>query len=200
MLSAQPIRLAKFAWPDCQYRSPINAGAVLKVLLAGARHWSGRLIVVALAGLGGVSGPAAAAQAPSYQPDSPAGTEYAIPLDEARKTGSASDGAGAARRSSDRPTSGSASDANDQSALFGEGIAPAKKSSAAAGAAHRPSKTPAKTTRAASAEPPTARHIRPAASSISGTTVALGTGGLVLALGAALTGAAVLSRRIPRSR
>jgi hypothetical protein len=192
--------LAKFAWPDCQYRSPINAGDVLKVLLAGARRWGGWLIVAALAGLGGVSGPAAAAQAPSYQPDSPAGTEYAIPLDEARKTGSASAGPGAARGSSDGPTGGSASDTNDRSALFGEGIAPATKSSAAAGAAHKGSKTLAKTTRAASAEPATAGHIRPAASSISATTVALGTGGLVLALGAALTGAAVLSRRMPRSR
>lgn len=170
------------------------------MLLAGARHWGGWLIVAAVAGLGGVSGPAAAAQAPSYQPDSPAGTEYAIPLDEARKTGSASAGAGATRGSSDGATGGSASDANDPSALFGEGIAPAKRSSAAAGAAHKRSKTPVKTTRAASAEPPTAGPIRPAASSISATTVALGTGGLVLVLGAALTGVAVLSRRMPRSR
>jgi hypothetical protein len=171
------------------------------VQLAGARHCGGWLVVVALAGLGGVSGPAAAAQAPSYRPDSPAGTEYAIPLDEARKTGSASAGTSATRGSSGGPTGGSASDANDQSALFGEGVAPAKrKSSAAAGTARKPSKTPTKTTPAASAQPPTAGHIRPAASSISGTTVALGTGGLVLALGAALTGATVLSRRMPRSR
>lgn len=170
------------------------------MLLAGARHWGGWLIVAALAGLGGVSGPAAAAQAPSYQPDSPAGTEYAIPLDEARKTGGASAGTNATRGSSGGPTGGSASDANDQSALFGEGIAPAKKSAAAAGTEHKPSKPPTKTAPAASAAPSTAGHIRPAASSISGTTVALGTGGLVLALGAALTGATVLSRRMARSR
>lgn len=167
---------------------------------AGARLWGGWLIVAALAGLGVVSGPAAAAQTPSYQPDSPAGTEYAIPLDEARKTGSASAGTGATRGSSGGPVGGSASDANDQSALFGEGIAPAKKSSGAAGTPHKRSKTPTKTTPAASAEPPAAGLMRPAASGISGTTVALGTGGLVLALGAALTGAAVLSRRMPRSR
>lgn len=168
--------------------------------IAGARRWGGWLVVVvSLAGLGGVSGTAAAAQAPSYQPDSPAGTEYAIPLDEARKTGSASKDSGAHRGSAAAQKSGSSSNTDDQSALFGEGIAPAKKA-AAAGTARKPSKTTAKTTPAASAQAPTAGRLRPAASSISGTAVALGTGGLVLVLGAALTGAAVLSRRVPGSR
>jgi hypothetical protein len=176
------------------------------VQIAGARRWGGWLVVVvSLAGLGGVSGTAAAAQAPSYQPDSPAGTEYAIPLDEARKTGSASKDSGAHRGSAAAQNSGSSSSSNtdDQSALFGEGIAPAKKSAAAAGTARKPSKTTAKTTpaaAAAAAAAPTTGRLRPAASSISGTAVALGTGGLVLLLGAALTGAAVLSRRVPRSR
>ncbi len=169
--------------------------------IAGARRQGGWLVVVVtLAGLGGVSGTAAAAQAPSYQPDSPAGTEYAIPLDEARKTGSASTDSSTHRGSSGAQKSGSSSNADDQSALFGEGIAPAKKASAAAGTARKPSKTTAKTTAVAAAQAPTTERLRPAASSISGTAVALGTGGLVLVLGAALTGAAVLSRRVPGSR
>jgi hypothetical protein len=149
-----------------------------------------------LAGLGGASGAAVAAQAPSYQPDSPAGTEYAIPLNEARKTGSASDHSSAEDGSSAAQTSGSTS-GDDDAALFGEGIAPAKRSSGAAGRSRKASKTATKATRPASAE---VEHLRPAASGISGTAVALGTGGLVLALGAALTGAIVMSRRTPRSR
>jgi hypothetical protein len=155
------------------------------------------VVVVALTGFGGASGTAAAAQAPSYQPDSPAGTEYAIPLDEARKTGSTSDGTTAHRDASGGRSSGSSSGADSTSALFGEGISPKK---AAAGTSRKPPKTTTKPTRAASASPPASVRIRPASSGISGTAVAVGTGGLVLALGAALTGAAVLSRRMPRSR
>lgn len=202
--SAQPIRLAKLAWPISNHRPSIDAGDVLSARLVGARHWGGQLaVVVALTGLGGVFGTAAAAQTPSYHPDSPAGTEYAIPLDEARKTGSASGGSRSHRGSSAAQTRGSSPDADNQSALFGEGIAPAKKpaeSAAAADRTQKPSKTTTKATPAASAEVPVSGHLRPAASGISGAAVALGTGGLVLVLGAALTGAAVLSRRMPRSR
>jgi hypothetical protein len=154
-------------------------------------------VVVVLAGVGGAPG-AALAQAPSYQPDSPAGTEYAIPLDEARKTGSAASGTGGQHRSSEPQKSGAASD--DGSELFGEGVAPAKRSSAAGGTSHESSKKTAKATASAPAAPSEAGHLRPTASGISGTAVALGTGGLVLALGAALTGAIVMSRRMPRSR
>jgi hypothetical protein len=154
---------------------------------------------VALAGLAAASGTAVAAQAPSYQPDSPAGTEYAIPLNEARKTGSASRGSSAEGGSSAAQTGRSASGDGDE-ALFGEGIAPAKRSSGAAGRSHKPSKTTVKTTGPAATAPSDVGRLRPAASGISGTAVALGTGGLVLALGAALTGAIVMSRRTPRSR
>jgi hypothetical protein len=195
--------LAKLAWPVSNYRPSIDAGDVLSAQLAGARHWGGWLVVVALTGLGGVCGTAAAAQAPSYHPDSPAGTEYAIPLDEARKTGSALDGSSSHRGSSAAQTRRSSPEADSQSALFGEGVAPAKrsgKSAAAVGTTQKPSRTTTKAAPAASAEVPVSGHLRPAASGISGTAVALGTGGLVLALGAALTGAVVLSRRVPRSR
>jgi hypothetical protein len=182
----------------------IDAGDVVSVQRAAARHWGGWLVVVmTLAGLDGVSGTAAAAQAPSYHPDSPAGTEYAIPLDEARKTGSALDGGGSHRGSSAAQTRGSSPEADDQSALFGEGIAPAKKfggAAAAGGTTQKPSKSTTKATPAVSAEVPVSGYHRSAGSGISGTAVALGTGGLVLALGAALTGAVVLSRRVPRSR
>ena len=169
---------------------------------AGTRHGGGWpvavAVVVALAGLTAASGTAVAAQAPSYQPDSPAGTEYAIPLNEARKTGSASDNSSAEGGSSAQ-TGRSASGDGDE-ALFGEGIAPAKRSSGAAGRSQKPSKTTAKTTGPAATAPSDVGRLRPAASGISGTAVALGTGGLVLALGAALTGAIVMSRRTPRSR
>jgi hypothetical protein len=167
---------------------------------AGTRHGGGWFlaVVLVLAGLGGAPG-AAAAGAPSYQPDSPAGTEYAIPLDEARKTGSAAGSSGANDGSSAAQTSRSAS-GGDDAALFGEGIAPAKRSSGAAGRSHKPSKTATKATRSVATAPSDVGHLRPAASGISGTAVALGTGGLVLALGAALTGAIMMSRRTPRSR
>lgn len=171
---------------------------------AGTRHGGGWPVAVAvallaLAALAAASGTALAAQAPSYQPDSPAGTEYAIPLNEARKTGSASDGSSAEGGSSAAQTGRSASGDGDE-ALFGEGIAPARRPSHDAGTSHRPSKTTTTAPRAAATPSSEVGHLRPAASGISGTAVALGTGGLVLALGAALTGAIVMSRRVPRSR
>ncbi len=173
---------------------------------AGTRRGGGLLIAVVvtlatLAGLGGAPG-AVAAQTPSYAPDSPAGTEYAIPLDEARRTGSTSGPTGGQRGSS-KAQKGAAASGDDQSGLFGEGVAPAKhRSSSAAGTSRAPSSTTTKGTRAAAATPSSsaAGHLRPASSGISGTAVALGTAGLVLALAAALTVAITMTRRVPRSR
>ena len=171
--------------------------------IAEARRSGGWLVAVAaaLAGFGGAPG-TAAAQAPSYQPDSPAGTEYAIPLDEARKTGSAATGKSSDAGASGKQASGSSSGGDGRSALFGEGVGRVKKSSkSSAGTSHKPASTSTKAPGAASAAPPATANLRPAASSVSGTAVALGTGGLVLALGAALAGAIVMSRRgMPRSR
>lgn len=168
------IRWAKLARASCKY----------PLLVA---------VAAALAGFGGAPG-SAAAQAPSYQPDSPAGTEYAIPLDEARKTGSASTGEGSRAGASGRPTSGSA--AGGDAALFGEGVTPVRKSSkSSAGSSHKPARTKSAAGTSATAD------LRPTAAGVSGTAVALGTGGLVLALGAALAGAIVMSRRgVLRSR
>jgi hypothetical protein len=205
--------VGEVARSSCKYPPQIDAGDVLTVQIAEARRSGGWLVAVvavvaALAGFGGAPGPAAA-QTPSYQPDSPAGSEYAIPLDEARKTGSASTGKGARSGASAKRASGAAAGGDD--ALFGEGVARVKKSSgsvkrssgsASAGTPHKPSRSSAKTTGAAPAAPPATASLRPTASGVSGTAVALGTGGLVLALGAALAGAIIMSRRggVPRSR
>lgn len=164
---------------------------------ARTRHGGGWLVAVVgvLAGLGGMPG-VVVAQTPSYEPGSPAGTEYAIPLDEARQTGSTPGAARGQRGSSAPRKSGAASGDDDAFALFGEGVARAKKPSAAAGN----SRKPAKATKAARPAPAQSEQVRATGSSISGTVVALGTGGLVFALGAALTGAIVMSRRLPRSR
>lgn len=170
--------------------------------IAGTRHGGGWLVavVVVLAGLGGAPG-VAVAQAPSYQPDSPAGSEYAIPLDEARKTGSTSGARGGPSGASQPQQRGSAAgEDDDQSGLFGEGVAPDEKASAAGGSARKSAKTSMKATRFAPVAPSDVERVRAAGSGISGTAVALGTGGLVLLLGAALTGAIVMSRRMPRSR
>jgi hypothetical protein len=185
--------------PSCKYRPPIDVGDVLRVLMAGTRRGGGWFVVAAatLAASGGLPA-SAGAQSPSYQPDSPAGSEYAIPLDEARQTGSTKGGTGAQRQSSGKQTGGSGSRSAGDPALFGEGIAPAKRSSSSATEHKQPAA--ATTPKAKRAAPAPAVDTRSSASGISGTAVAVGTGGLVLALGAALTGAAVLTRRVPRSR
>jgi hypothetical protein len=176
----------------------------MTVTSAGAWRFGGRLSLVCIAVLtafaGGGSNPAAA-QSPSYDPDSPAGQQYAIPVDAARSTGAASHGGSV----SAQPGGSSANDgAAGGAVLFGEGMGHAKQSTPSSGsrAASPSSGKPGKQTDPAvataavsSSEVPS---FRPAGSTVTGPAVALITGLVVLAAGAVLAAMTTRRRRMAR--
>jgi hypothetical protein len=159
-------------------------------------RFGGRALLVfvgALAALLGGGAGLAAAQSPAYDPGSPAGQQYSIPVDAARSTGAAARGAGTAAPSSRPPSGPSASSSQAVEggpALFGDGVGRPKRASGTAGAASTSTVKPADRSTASAAP-----SFRPTGSSTSGTLIGLATGLVVLVGGAALASAMTVRRR-----